>query len=88
MELKSPKKSNWRKLVKMGFLWTWAEKGSEKRKFGGIWKSMVKTYYGKKSPKLKHQFDTFSKSLENYFEDLISFVREYLIWASCTKSLI
>ena len=47
MELKSPKKSNWRKLVKMGFLWTWAEKGSEKRKFGGIWKPTVKTYYGK-----------------------------------------
>ena len=55
MELKSPKKSNWRKLVKMGFLWTWAEKGSEKRKFGGIWKSTVKTYYGKKPPKLEHQ---------------------------------
>ena len=45
--IKKPQKSNWRKLVKMGFLWTWAEKGSEKRKFGGIWKSMVKTYYGK-----------------------------------------
>ena len=30
------------------------EKGSEKRKFGGILKSMVETYYGKKSPKLKH----------------------------------
>ena len=47
MELKSPKKvigENW---SKWDFLWTWAEKGSEKRKFGGIWKSMVKTYYGK-----------------------------------------
>ena len=48
--IKKPQKSNWRKLVKMGFLWTWAEKGSEKRKFGGIWKSMVETYYGKKYP--------------------------------------
>ena len=47
IELKSPKKvigENW---SKWDFLWTWAKKGSEKRKFGGIWKSMIKTYYGK-----------------------------------------